>query len=464
MDKVVLNNLEAEQAVLGAIIESKSARDEIISSLDVDDFTDKRNKIIFQAIYNLITGGIEVDMPSLINQISVSMKKLDQVGADYLVEIQEHYYGDTNAFYHVQILKDASLSRKLINTMQECIDGFQKEKIKDVSQYIAECENKVLAITQRRRVAEFVTAQEVVSKVTGKLKISQNQEKTSRYCIGLPTGYETLDRYTQGWQKGNFIIIAARPSVGKTALTINLMYNAASIANKPIAFFSLEMDAESICRRLISMVSGINSTSLTTNNLTPDDWLALDVGTSKLKSTQIFIDDTSAQKLNDIRTKAKKLKASHPDLGAIFIDYLGLITTNLKLGEVSRSNEVAEISRSLKALARELEIPVICLSQLSRANEKNARQPILSDLRDSGSIEQDADQVLFIHRDDYQKPEKQQEEAKNAPASEGEGPFDVDKPTKIIVAKNRNGKVGTIELHFLMNIGRFIEIDSHQGE
>lgn len=454
---------EAEQAVLGALIQSKDARDEIASMLEVDDFLENKNRLIFQAIYNLINLGIEVDIPSLVSQLDTTMKVLDKIGGvQYLYELGESYIGDTNAFYHVRIIKDASLSRKLIKTMQGCIDGFKKEKIKDVSQYIAECENKVLGITQSRRVAEFVTAKEVVNKVTNKLKIGKNEEKTNKYCVGLPTGYEQLDRYTQGWQKGNFIILAARPSVGKTALSINLIYNAASLTGKPVAFFSLEMDAESICRRLLSSVSGVNSTYLATGNLTSEDWLALETGVTKLKDTKIFIDDTSAQKLNDIRTKCKKLKASHPDLGAIFIDYLGLITTNVRLGEVSKSQEVGEISRSLKALARELDVPIICLSQLSRANEKGSRQPILSDLRDSGSIEQDADQVLFIFRDDYQKPEKQQEEQKNNPTSEGDGPFDVDKPTKIIVAKNRNGKVGTIELHFLMNIGRFVEIDSHQ--
>lgn len=454
------NTFEAEQAVLGALLKSKDARDEIVTSLTDADFLDKRHQLVFQAVSSLISLGIEVDVPSVVDQLNTSMKALDKVGGvQYIYELGETYIGDTNAFYHVRIIKDASLSRKLINTMQGCIDGFKKEKILDVSQYIAECENKILGVTQTRRVAEFVTAQEVVSKVTNKLKITQNDENKNKFCIGITTGYNTLDRYTQGWQKGSLVILAARPSVGKTAFAINLMYNAAS-DGKAVAFFSLEMDAESICRRLISAVAGINSTFLSTGNLQSDDWMALEVARTKLSKAKIFIDDTSAQKLNDIRTKAKKLKASHPDLSAIFIDYLGLITTNAKLGEVSRSIEVGEISRSLKSLARELDIPVVCLSQLSRANEKSARQPILSDLRDSGSIEQDADQVLFIHRDDYQKPEKQQEEQKANANQDSDGPFDVDRPTKIIVAKNRNGKVGTIELHFMMNIGRFVEIES----
>ena len=453
------NTYEAEKAVLGAMLCSKNARDEIASTLEDKDFVHSKHQLIFQAVSALVTLGYEVDIPVVVTQLDTAMKVLDKVGGiEYLYELTDSYIGDSNAFFHVQIIKDASLARRLIATMQGCIDGMKKEKIQDVSQYIAECENKVLAVTQARRVAEFVTAQEVVNQVTYKLKIEKNEEKTNKYCIGIPTGYESLDRYTQGWQKGNFIILAARPSVGKTALAINLIFNAANLTNRPVAFFSLEMDAESICRRLISSVAGINSTFLSSGNLQPDDWLALDVASTKLKKTQIFIDDTASIRLNDIRTKSKKLKASHPDLAAIFIDYLGLITTNAKLGEVSRANEVGEISRSIKALARELDLPIICLSQLSRANEKSARQPILSDLRDSGSIEQDADQVLFIHRDDYQKPEKQQEEAKNNEKADSDGAYDVSKPTKIIIAKNRNGKTGTIELQFLMNIGKFIEV------
>lgn len=453
------NTYEAEKAVLGAMLCSKNARDEIASTLEDKDFVHSKHQLIFQAVSALVTLGYEVDIPVVVTQLDTAMKVLDKVGGiEYLYELTDSYIGDSNAFFHVRIIKDASLARRLIATMQSCIDGMKKEKIQDVSQYIAECENKVLAVTQARRVAEFVTAQEVVNQVTYKLKIEKNEEKTNKYCIGIPTGYESLDRYTQGWQKGNFIILAARPSVGKTALAINLIFNAANLTNRPVAFFSLEMDAESICRRLISSVAGINSTFLSSGNLQPDDWLALDVASTKLKKTQIFIDDTASIRLNDIRTKSKKLKASHPDLAAIFIDYLGLITTNAKLGEVSRANEVGEISRSIKALARELDLPIICLSQLSRANEKSARQPILSDLRDSGSIEQDADQVLFIHRDDYQKPEKQQEEAKNNENADSDGAYDVSKPTKIIIAKNRNGKTGTIELQFLMNIGKFIEV------
>lgn len=453
------NTYEAEKAVLGAMLCSKNARDEIASTLEDKDFVHPKHQLIFQAVSALVTLGYEVDIPVVVTQLDTAMKVLDKVGGiEYLYELTDSYIGDSNAFFHVRIIKDASLARRLIATMQSCIDGMKKEKIQDVSQYIAECENKVLAVTQARRVAEFVTAQEVVNQVTYKLKIEKNEEKTNKYCIGIPTGYESLDRYTQGWQKGNFIILAARPSVGKTALAINLIFNAANLTNRPVAFFSLEMDAESICRRLISSVAGINSTFLSSGNLQPDDWLALDVASTKLKKTQIFIDDTASIRLNDIRTKSKKLKASHPDLAAIFIDYLGLITTNAKLGEVSRANEVGEISRSIKALARELDLPIICLSQLSRANEKSARQPILSDLRDSGSIEQDADQVLFIHRDDYQKPEKQQEEAKNNENADSDGAYDVSKPTKIIIAKNRNGKTGTIELQFLMNIGKFIEV------
>lgn len=462
--------IEAEKSVLGAILQSDDIRDELISSLEIDDFSDARNKNVFQAINNLMTLGNNIDVPNLVSQLDTAMKVLDKIGGvNYLFEIVETYIGDTNAYHHLRIVKDASLARRLIKTMQGCIDGFKKEKIKDVSQYVAECENKVLQVTQARRVAEFVTASETVGQVIGKLKITKNNEqegpRANKYCVGLTSGYESLDRLTQGWQKGNFIIIGARPSVGKTALSLNLILNAALQSRKTIAFFSLEMDAESICRRLVSTAAKINSTALATGNLSADDWLALEVASKDLKATKIYIDDTSSQKLNDIRTKCKKLKASHPDLSAVFIDYLGLITTNVKLGEVSKSVEVGEISRSLKALARELEVPIICLCQLSRSNEKGSRLPILSDLRDSGSIEQDADQVLFIHRDDYQKQVKAGEGQPQQPAvQESEGPFDVAKPTKIIVAKNRNGKTGQVDLHFLMNIGKFVEIETRGEE
>ena len=466
---ILINTLEAEKAVLAAILESNIARDELISALEEDDFADPRNKAIFRAMYNLMTLGAEIDIPGVVNQLDVSMKVLDKIGGvSYLREIIESYLGDTNAYHHLHIIKDSSLARRLISTMQECVADFKKEKIKDISQYVAECENKILKVTQARRVAEFITAGEAVTSVIGKLKITkndtENRSRPNRYCVGVTSGYESLDRLTQGWQKGNFIIIGARPSVGKTALSLNLILNAALETRKTIAFFSLEMDAESICRRLISTAAKINSSNLATGNLTSDDWLALEVASADLQKSKIFIDDTSSQKLNDIRTKCKKLKASHPDLSAIFIDYLGLITTNAKLGEVSKSVEVGEISRSLKALARELEVPVICLCQLSRSNEKGSRLPILSDLRDSGSIEQDADQVLFIHRDNYQKPEKSVEEQKQAPQKESDGPFDLATPTKIIVAKNRNGKTGAIELQFLMNIGKFVEVQTEIEE
>lgn len=461
------NTFEAEQAVLGALLVSKTARNDMVSTLEVDDFVDEKHQIIFEAINNLITLGVGVDIPSLVGHIDTSMKALDKIGGvAYLYELSETYVGDTNAFYHIQILKDASLSRKLVNTMQNCIDGFKNKKINDVSQYIAECENKVINITQSRRVAEFVTASQVVKSVTKKLQITKKEEKINKYCVGIPTGYESLDKLTQGWQKGSLIILAARPSVGKTAFSVNLIHNAAKLTNRPVAFFSLEMDSESICRRLLSCVAQINSVNLATGNLSPIDWSSLETAVKELSEEKIFIDDTSNEKLNNIRTKATKLKSTHPDLAAIFIDYLGLITTNIKLGEVSKANEVAEISRSLKQLARELEVPIICLCQLSRANEKASRKPMLSDLRDSGSIEQDADQVIFIHRDNYQKTDKIQDGNNNSENNDNdsENPFAVATPTEIIVSKNRNGRVGIVNLQFLANIGKFVELDVDHKE
>jgi replicative DNA helicase len=466
-------NIEAERAVLGALIRGANETDNIITALTVDDFYDAKNKTVYKAIYDLVNQGIDIDVTAITNYLDVQMKSLDLVGGvNYLRNLAEEYMGEVNTRFYVKIIQDDSLSRRLILTMDDCINGFSK-KISDVSGYIAECENNILKVTQRRRVAEFVDTSTIAQQISRKLKTDQKKvAKINPYCTGITTGYNCLDKVTTGWQPGSLIIIGARPSVGKTALSVNFIYNAASLMNRPIAFFSLEMDAASIGIRMLSMSAQINSRNIYTNELSPDDWAALDVGLNNLEKLKIYIDDTPSQKLNDIRTKCKKLKATNPDLGAIFIDYLGLITTNAKLGEISRTQEIANITASLKALARELEVPVICLAQLSRSNEKENRMPVLSDLRDSGSIEQDADQVIFIHRPDYQKQGKQSadktmEEGKKNPF---EANPDDDSPngnaveTSIIVAKNRNGQTRTVNLIFMKNIGKFVELDTHENQ
>lgn len=444
-----LFNIEAECDVLGAMIESTNARNEILNILTEDDFYEKNgtNQIIFKAIDKLVKDSAIVDVTSLTTELGVNMKCLERVGGvDYLINLQERYIGDRNAIYHAKTLKDLSSARKLYFCLKECFDGLENDKFDDVSQYIAECEDKILEITKARRVSEFEAAGDIVQKITDELRLLNGKPRNNE---SVTTGFSLLDNYTSmGWKPGQFNIIGARPSVGKTAFALNLAYNAAQNTGRTVAFFSLEMDAKSIVQRLLSMTSQVSSDAMLYNKLDDNDWLALDNAVDALKKCKLWIDDTPGEKLTDIRTKAFKMKAQNPDLCAIFIDYLGLITTNFK--SESKQNEVAEISRQLKALARELEVPIICLSQLSRDSAKksgNESVPKLTDLRDSGAIEQDADIVIFLHRMGYQKNDldKESEPKENDDA-------------KIIVSKNRNGKTGMIDFQMLMKYGKFIEI------
>ncbi len=340
--------------------------------------------------------------------------------------------------------------------MKGIIDDFSNSsiKIKSISQFIAEAEKRILDITKTRRVAAFQDSADVLEMITNKLKIRSN--RADSFITGVDTGFQQLNKLTQGFQPGDLIILAARPSVGKTAFAINLAYNAAAYSGKTVAFFSLEMTAEKIVQRLLASRAQINSMDLNLGKLRENDWLALSEAVESIKSTRILIDDTSAANINDIRTKAKKLKAQDENFGLMVIDYLGLITTNMKTD--SRQQEVAEISRQLKALARELEVPVLCLCQLSRASEKRTdKTPVLSDLRDSGSIEQDADQVMFIYRPNYQNTEAMRKEEEKK--KDDDNPLSKCEPTHIVVSKNRNGQTGIVYLNFLMNISRFAEMD-----
>ena len=338
--------------------------------------------------------------------------------------------------------------------MEDCVKGFENKTFSDVGQYVATCEKQILNITQSRRVSEFVSTGDIAQKIVSEITIGEKEKKNDR----INSGYSLLDSYTQGWLPGEFNILAARPSVGKTAFALNLAYRAADSSNRTVAFFSLEMEAKAIVKRMLSFTSQVNSGKFSdTKKLTPDDLLAIERAVDAIKNNKLLIDDTPAAKISDIKTKIQRLKAAHPDLGAIFIDYLGLITTNERYD--SRQNEVADISRQLKAIAREVEVPIICLSQLSRNNEQRTasdRMPKLSDLRDSGSIEQDADKVMFIYRENYQNAEEMKK-TENEAIDYNRSPFENAVPTKINIAKNRNGRVGIISFSFLMDIGLFVE-------
>ena len=270
--------------------------------------------------------------------------------------------------------------------------------------------------------------------------------KSQSTMTGIPSGIDELDRRTNGLQKGDFIIIAARPSIGKTALALHIMTESLKNTNGTAAFFSLEMGAEQLMMRILAADSGIEHDKLKKLQLSDKDWIKLDSSENRLKKLNIYIDDTSGAKLADIQTKAHKLKIERPDLNMIIIDYIGLITTGKK-GNQDRQQEVSEISRGIKALARDLKVPIICLSQLSRFVERRqSKVPVLSDLRESGSIEQDADLVMLLYREDYYDPTKQDQD----------GNSEID----VIIAKHRNGEVGSFKLNFAKKYGRFQEVGS----
>lgn len=448
-------NIEAEKAVIGSMIASKKVCFNALNMLDAIDFYDeKANQVIFTAIKNLDLQGKEVDNASVATELQTNMKLLDQIGGvDYLAELQDYYIGDKNAEHHIRTVRDLSLVRKLFNKVHNLEKEFFEKRISNVSDFIEKFDNEVKGITQNRSSGEFVTTGEVITAISQDLK-RRRYSGARNGVTGVPSGYEALDRLTSGWQPGSLNIIAARPSVGKTAFALNLIYNAANLTGKTVAFFSLEMAAKDIATRMLSSCSAINSYDLKSGNLKDTDWMAIQEAEDALNRVNILIDDTSGIKLGEIKTKCTKLKAKDPSLSLIVIDYLGLITLNNPKQD-NRQN-IDEISRSLKGLARDLDLPVICLCQLSRANEKAGRKPIMSDLRDSGSIEQDADTVLFLHRDDYQKQVKNGEEINDNKDDLKKGPFEKMSLTDIILQKNRNGETGAIKLPFMLNIGKFL--------
>ena len=423
-------NNESEKTVIGSMIASKKIYNDALSLLEEDKsyFYDEKNAIIFEALKNLKEK--VVDNAAVTAELQINMKMLDEAGGvDYLAELQDYYLGDKNAEYHLKIVHDLAIIRKLFVTTDKLKKEFSEGNIDDISTFIDKYDKEISKELQKKRnsgVKGFVT--------------------------GVDTGYRVLNKLTGGWQDGTLNILAARPSVGKTAFAINLAYNAATIAKKTVAMFSLEMSAKDIVKRLIASISNVDSMNLRTGNLTDNDWMALEEAEYKLNRIKFYIDDTSGIKLGELKTKVTKLKAQDPNLGLIVIDYLGLIRADKEKAD-NRQN-IDEISRSLKGLARDTGVPVLCLCQLSRANEKEKRKPIMSDLRDSGSIEQDADTVMFLSRENYQKSEEQKADDNSSPMSQMEF-IDVD------LKKNRNGNIGSMKLAFVMNISKFTEIEGN---
>lgn len=434
------NNIEAEKSVLGACFLSKYALEKACESLEQEKFFDEKNALIFSAMKELHEQKTPLDLITLTSELQKNNKLNEVGGVEYLTEIIDFVPVATNVDYYIKNVEDAAILRKLIETASQiATDGYSNNE--DVNDTLDEAERKILNIVKNRKSTEFKSIQEVMAQTEANLeKLAESKGEVT----GLPTGWYDLDKLTAGLHENQFMIIAARPAMGKTAFALNLATNVAINTGKTVALFNLEMGAEQLASRIISSLGQIEGYKLQTGKLLNEDWKRVSEAISQLENTNIFIDDTPGITIGEIRAKCRRLASSEKGLSLVIIDYLQLISGGKNYG-ANRQQEVSDISRALKTLAMELHIPVIALAQLSRAVEgREDKRPLMSDLRESGSIEQDADIVSFLYRDDYYNKEARNDD--NTSISE------------LIIAKHRNGPTATIELLFKKNTSTFLSI------
>ena len=455
MKQMLPNSIEAEQAVLGAILKfgdgMQVAHDE---GLHQDDFFEDRHSKIFEVMLELNDSRQKTDFTSVAQKLS-DKRWLDIIGGnEYLFTLSEKAISSKNIKYHIDIIQEKSQKRKL-HEAASLIESYALDGEKELGDLFSESEKLITDVTRNRKTTDFRTSAEVADAVYEDVQIKSNSGTS---IDGLATGFIEFDRITNGLHKGDLIILAARPSVGKTAFALNLGLRCAMNAACTVALFSLEMPAEQLMGRMLSSDSRVNNNKFKTGKLTDDEWAALTNSVGVLHKQKIYIDDSSTIKVNEIFAKCRKLKNDTNQLDLIIIDYLQLISGSGKSRD-NRQQEVSEISRSLKQLAREMECPVIALSQLSRSVEQRGdHTPLLSDLRESGSIEQDADIVIFLDRADYQKTKKDSDE-KETDEVKNEDFI----ACRVIFAKHRNGAIGEIELGFTKSISRFDNLERRQS-
>lgn len=438
-------SLEAERAVLGSMLVSRDALLNSVVRLSEEDFYVDDHKLVFNTIRNVYNRGIDVDVVTVIEQFTTN-NTIEQLNDKEIVyDLAENVVSPSNIEEYIRIVQDKTTLRRLVKLADEVSTKWNKEEINDIGEYVSKFETDALAITRSRNVGEFKTSKEVLDVLKEKLFVSN---KNNGNVTGVTSGFTDLDGITHGFQKGDLIILAARPSVGKTALALNFLMNAAMIQDTTVAMFSVEMPAEQLMQRMLSATSGVNGDKIRGLDLNDRDCIKIDEATKKLGNAKIYVDDTSSIKLGDLVVKARKLKSLHDDLSLIVVDYLQIVKGSDRARKEGRQQEVTEISRGLKELARELNVPVIALSQLSRDSEKrDNKRPMLSDLRESGAIEQDADLVMFIYREDYfAKNDKNKEEVTNNSASG---------IAEVSISKHRNGATGVVKLVFLKELGLF---------
>lgn len=439
--KIPPNDIEAEQAVLGCMLLDGEVVIEAIEVLGQEDFYGEQNKWIFSAMHSLYHKPEPIDIITVKEEL-ISMGKFEVCGGiEYLADLSEKVPTTANADKYIKIVEEKSVLRKLIKMSSELTEQAYDQTL-EADNIIEKAEKSVFNLMKSRNQKGYTPIKEILVETFANLEKLYNQKE---HITGLPTGFADLDYKTAGLHGSELILVAARPAMGKTAFALNIATNVAVKANTPVAIFSLEMSKEQLVSRILSSEAMIDSNKIKTGKMEEEDWVKLAEGLQPLSEAEIYIDDTPGISITEIRAKCRKLKLEK-DIGLVVIDYLQLISGSGSKKNGSREQEISEISRSLKILAKELDVPVIALSQLSRAPEqrKDDHRPMLSDLRESGAIEQDADIVMFLYRDDYYNPESEQ---KNI--------------AEVILAKHRGGSTGTIELLWLGSYTKFVNIERY---
>ncbi|CAI3253729.1 replicative DNA helicase [Enterococcus cecorum] len=444
-ENVPPQDIEAEQAVLGAIFLDAEALVEAMAQIEPQDFYRRAHQIVFRSMIALNDRNENIDIITLKSQIESENTLEDVGGISYLTELSQVTPTASGVAHYAKIVKDKSTLRELIQAATKIVkEGYSQEG--SVEEIVEAAEKGILNVSEKRNSTGFQAIADVLNSTMEHIdRLSQQNEDIT----GLPTGYPELDKMTAGLQPEELIILAARPAVGKTAFALNIAQNIGTRTDRSVAIFSLEMGAESLVNRMLCAEGTIEAGHLRTGQLTEQEWHNLIMAMGSLSNTSIFIDDTPGIKVSEIRARCRRLAQEKGNLGLILIDYLQLIEGS---GRESRQQEVSEISRQLKKLAKELKVPVIALSQLSRSVEQRQdKRPVLSDIRESGSIEQDADIVAFLYREDYYQRQGTEED-KN---EEEQAVNDV---IEVIIEKNRSGARGTVELLFKKEYNKFASI------
>lgn len=438
--KIPPHDIEAEQAILGSMLTDQDAVIDAMEVLKSEDFYRDDNKYIYEAISNLYAKGEPIDIITVKSELS-SMQKFETVGGlEYLATLPDKVPLVANADKYIKIVEEKSILRQLIKAAND-IQSMGYEQTEEIDNIIDQSEKKIFDIMQGKNQKGYTAIKDVLVETFADLEKLYNQKEP---ITGVPTGFTDLDYKTAGLHDSDLILVAARPAMGKSAFALNIATHAAINAKKPVIIFNLEMSKSQLVNRMLCSEAMVDSNKIRTGKIDEEDWVKLATALGPLSEAPIYIDDTPGISISEIRAKCRKLKLEK-NIGLVVIDYLQLIQGSGKRN-ASREQEISEISRSLKILAKELEVPVLALSQLSRAAEaRQDHRPMLSDLRESGAIEQDADIVMFLYRDDYYNPDS---EKKNI--------------AEIILAKHRAGSTGTVELLWMGNYTKFVNLDKYR--